>query len=80
MGQGMEMEGMGFFSPLGFILYAVIIVVPVWKITTKAGYSGWLSLLMIVPLVNLIYLYFLGFSKCPSQQPAAHSHTGETPP
>lgn len=48
------------------IIYAVIIVLPFWKITTKAGYSGWLSLLMIIPLVNLIYIYFLAFANWPS--------------
>ncbi|HKK05288.1 MAG TPA: hypothetical protein VKA50_05500 [Gammaproteobacteria bacterium] len=48
------------------IIYAVIIVLPFWKITAKAGYSGWLSLLMIIPLVNLIYIYFLAFASWPS--------------
>ena len=48
------------------LVWALVIVIPFWKITSKAGYSGWLSLLMIVPIVNLIYLYFIAFAKWPS--------------
>ena len=47
-------------------LVAVIIVIPYWRITVKAGYSGWLALLVLVPGINLIYIYFLGFSNWPS--------------
>ena len=41
----------------------VIIVVPFWVIFKKAGMSGPLSLLMILPLVNLVMLYVLAFSQ-----------------
>ena len=57
---------MGFGQLIMMLVWIVIVVVPFWKITTKAGYSGWLSLLMIVPLVNLAFLYFLAFAKWPS--------------
>ena len=52
-------------------LLAIIIVVPFWRITEKAGYSGWLALLILVPGVNLIYVYFLGFSNWPSLRKGA---------
>ena len=63
MEQGM---GISVWQLIVIVVYAVIVVVPVWKITTKAGHSGWLSLLMIIPVVNVLYLYFLGFSNWPS--------------
>ena len=47
---------------------AIVIVVPYWRITEKAGYPGWLSLLILIPGINLIYVYFLGFSNWPSLQ------------
>ena len=47
-------------------VWAGIVVWPFWKITTRVGYPGWLSLLMVVPLVNVAYLYFLAFSTWPS--------------
>lgn len=45
------------------ILVFPIIVIPFWKIFSKAGFAGALSLLMIVPLVNLIVLYVVAFSE-----------------
>lgn len=40
----------------------IIIVLPLWKVFSKAGYPGALSLGMILPVVNIVLLYFLGFS------------------
>jgi hypothetical protein len=48
------------------LLFAVIILIPYWRIFGKAGFSPWLSLLMLVPLVNVVMLYILGFSDWPS--------------
>lgn len=48
--------------PLMMLVYAALIIVPFWFIFRKAGYSQWLSVLMIVPIINLGMLYFLTFS------------------
>lgn len=56
----------GIWQLIIMLIWALVAVIPFWKITSKAGYSGWLSLLIIVPIVNLIYLYFIAFSKWPS--------------
>lgn len=64
-------EGMpGFFGfgPIMGIVFALIVVVPFWQIFSKAGYSKWLSLLMVIPIVNLLALYFLAFATWPSLQ------------
>jgi hypothetical protein len=39
-----------------------------WQIFKKAGYSGALGLLMIVPIVNFILLLYLAFSDWPIQR------------
>ncbi|MDZ7753185.1 MAG: hypothetical protein U5S82_16375 [Gammaproteobacteria bacterium] len=57
--------GMWPLGPLMMLVMAAVIIVPFWFIFSKAGYSKWLSLLMIVPLVNVILLYFFAFSKWP---------------
>ena len=57
---GME-SGNGFWMLVGL----VIVIVPVWRICTRIGYSGWLSLLVAIPLVNLGLLYFIAFSSWP---------------
>ncbi len=43
-------------------MYAIV-VIPFWQIFKKAGMAAPLSLLMIVPLLNLIVLYILAFSR-----------------
>ena len=50
---------------LGILLTLLLIVVPFWKICEKAGYSGWLSLLVMLPLINIGFLFFLAFSDWP---------------
>lgn len=63
MEDGMQM---GIGQLVMVLVWVVLVIVPFWKITTKAGYSGWLSLLVAVPIVNLIFIYFLAFAKWPS--------------
>jgi hypothetical protein len=46
-----------------FIVVTVIVLVPYWVIFRKAGFTPWLSLLMFVPLGNIIMLYVLAFSE-----------------
>ncbi len=62
----MMQDGMPGFMPVVMLLFLAIVVVPFWRICTKAGYSGWLSLLVVIPVANVIFFYFLGFSEWPS--------------
>lgn len=50
------------------LVMAIVVVLPFWRICAKAGYSGFLSLLILVPLVNLIFLYYLAFSEWPTHR------------
>ena len=59
---------MGPFGPLMMLVFAALIIVPFWFIFRKAGYSQWLSVLMIVPIANIAMLYFLAFSDWPRQR------------
>ncbi|SDM51474.1 hypothetical protein SAMN05428957_10713 [Oryzisolibacter propanilivorax] len=65
---------------LMMLLEAVVIVLPFWKIFGKAGFSGWLGLLMIVPMVNLIALYVLAFSDWPIARRTGMPDAGSTGP
>ena len=51
-----------------WLIGAIIAIIPFWRICSRVGYSPWLSLLMAIPLVNLIFIYFLAFSDWPSQK------------
>lgn len=48
-------------------LYGVIIVLPFYKLWKRTGHNGWISLLMVVPVVNLIMLYVLAFKRWPNE-------------
>jgi hypothetical protein len=56
---------MGMMSVFGFIalIGAAIYIVPFWFIFKKAGFSPWLCLLLLLPLVNIVILYVLAFTE-----------------
>lgn len=51
------------FILIGWAIGLAIIIIPFWQIFKKSGMSGALSLLMAIPLVNLVMLYVLAFSE-----------------
>jgi hypothetical protein len=53
---------------LWMLIMAAIVVIPFWRICSKAGFPGWLSLLMLIPLVNIAFLYFLAFAQWPANR------------
>jgi hypothetical protein len=62
----------GFFGAL----VSIIALIPYWFIFKKAGFSPFLSLLILVPLINIVALYFLAFARwnvvpAPTGYPAA---------
>ena len=59
---------MGPFGPIMWLIMLILIILPFWFIFSKAGYSKWLGLLMVVPIVNIVLLYYLAFSTWPSQR------------
>lgn len=48
-----------------WLVVAVVVVIPFWRICTRVGYSPWLSLLILLPLINIVFIYFLAFSEWP---------------
>lgn len=64
----MNTWGLGYGSvmgPIGMIVFAILLVFPFWRICSKAGYSGALSLFMLIPIANLIFLYWLALADWP---------------
>ena len=47
------------------VLAAAVFVVSWIFICSKAGYSKWLGLLMLVPLVNVIFFLYFAFARWP---------------
>ncbi len=61
-------EGMIGVHLVWMLVMAAVVVIPFWRICSKAGYPGLLSLLILNPLVNVVFLYFLAFSQWPSHR------------
>jgi len=53
----------GLVELIVLVLLGIIFVIPYWKIFSKAGFSGWLSLLILVPIVNIIVIFYLAFAE-----------------
>jgi hypothetical protein len=61
-----------FLFVIGHALVALVLIIPTWRICTRAGFSGALSLLHLVPVVGtLVVMAILAFSDWPA---------GEAPP
>jgi hypothetical protein len=54
---------------LWMLIVGLIIVVPFWKIFQKAGFNSMLAILMIIPVVNLLTVYYLAFTEWPASKP-----------
>ncbi|TAK35295.1 MAG: hypothetical protein EPO21_06220 [Chloroflexota bacterium] len=50
---------------LAMLAIAGIVVVPYWRIFSRAGFPGWLGLGQLVPLLNIILLFYLAFAEWP---------------
>lgn len=58
-----RMDGIIGFLPL-IVLWALVLA-PIWRILRRLGYNPWLSLLTLVPIVNLIALWRLAYARWP---------------
>lgn len=65
---GAILAGLGIVFFFIAIISTAIYIIPMWKIFSRTGMSGALSLLMLIPLVNIIMLYYLGFGSWPVEE------------
>lgn len=63
--------GLGFGEMIVMLVVLFLTVLPAWRVVTKAGYPGALSLLMLVPVVNFIALHIFAFLEWPLERRAA---------
>lgn len=48
------------------LIVLALLIVPYWKLWSRTGHSGAWSLLMVVPVVNLISVWVLAFKEWPA--------------
>jgi uncharacterized membrane protein YhaH (DUF805 family) len=54
------MDGTSFLIDLGTeLIIAILLIVPVWRIFSRAGFSGSWSLLLFVPFIGLMLIMLL---------------------
>jgi hypothetical protein len=72
-------------AALGIVWFIVIIALCAfmvwvyWKIFSKAGFNGAMSLLMLVPIANLVAILLLAFSRWPIEDELARLKGGGRP-
>jgi len=54
------------FLPLFVLAVLVISAIPYWLIAEKAGYPGPLSLLMFVPIANIVIIWMFALAEWPA--------------
>ena len=52
---------------------AVVSVIAIVRIVQRAGYSGWWVLIMLVPILNMLALWYFGFGPWPSDTKLARA-------
>ncbi len=50
---------------LWMLVIAIVVVIPAWRICQRTGNPGWMGLLILIPVVNLVLLYVIAFSDWP---------------
>jgi len=64
----MTMDTFGFWQGAGMLLFWAVFLVPLWRIISKAGYSGAWALISLIPFINIIALWIFAFAKWPNER------------
>ncbi len=76
----------GTFAAFGLVWMLVCIALVIlslvinWRIAEKAGFSGAASLLMLIPLVNLIVVIYFAFTEWPIERSLREARVRGTQP
>lgn len=70
----------GVFSCVFSLVILALVLYPMWRIFEKIGYPGYASLIMCVPLVNLIALWYGALNPLPFEQRMQQGGMAPPPP
>jgi hypothetical protein len=48
-----------------YLAGAIVTLIALVRIIQKAGYSGWWVIILFVPIINIIAIWYFGFSRWP---------------
>jgi uncharacterized membrane protein YhaH (DUF805 family) len=75
-----EGASMATYSIVHWLIFGIIFIawiVPAWRITSKAGFPGAWSLIVLVPLVGFVAVWAFAFMKWPIETQAERRGTSE---
>ena len=52
--------------PIALIVAVLVVLVPLWRIFSRLGFSPLYSLAMLIPFVNIGMLYYIAFMDWPA--------------
>jgi uncharacterized membrane protein YhaH (DUF805 family) len=58
------LAAIAFVALFGLAIFVLSVIVW-WRIVSRTGHSGWLSLLMFVPIANIVLMLILAFGEWP---------------
>jgi uncharacterized membrane protein YhaH (DUF805 family) len=61
-----ESGSYGLGSLIVLLIYIAVLIIPFWKLWSRTGHSGWMALLMLVPVVNFVMIWVLAFKRWPA--------------
>jgi hypothetical protein len=68
---------LGGLAVLIYVLFSLLLIIPTWRILTRAGFAGALSLFHLVPLLGmLVVLAILAFTTWPAGEARRPLGTG----
>lgn len=50
---------------LVLLIFVVAVIIPLARVLSRTGHSGWWSVLYLLPLVNVIALWIFAYKKWP---------------
>ena len=68
------MGGLSIWHLIILVVFALVFIVPIVRIVSKAGYSGWWVLIWFVPFVGLVMLWAFAFSSWPALRKNSAEH------
>ncbi|MGH6828216.1 MAG: hypothetical protein ACREFW_04830 [Rhizomicrobium sp.] len=57
----------GFWNAIVLVFVLAVYIYPISKILTRVGWNPWLSLLWLVPALNVAMLWVLAFARWPAK-------------
>lgn len=62
------MDSLSIWHWIVALFWVAVFLIPGWRIASKAGYSGAWSLLLLVPLLNVVVLWVFAFVRWPANE------------